>query len=253
MKNLSLLIVLAFFFGSLTSLDAQERQQQERERQQEEMHRHERPVEITDLPQEVQEKLREDYEDWRPANAAIVTDPEEHEEAFYQVRMHDPEEQETKIILITRDGEVLDEKDDDEGLFDRDRDRDDRRTPRRHGEEYTPAAHQEGQQQQQQQRQEGMDRQQRSVEVTDLPQEVQEKIREDYEEWRPVDAALVTDPEEHEETFYQVRLRDQENEETKIVMITRDGEVLDEKDDDEGLFEREEEEERDDRRRRRGY
>ncbi len=247
MKTLSLLIALIFMAGTINMVDSQERRHH-REHQ-EGMDRHEQSIEVTDLPQEVQETLREDYEEFRAKDAALVTDPDEHEESFYQVTLQDAEEQETKIVMIARDGEVIDEKDDDNGLFDWDNDNNDR------DREYTPAAYQEQDPQhrrgERQERREGMHRQERPVEITDLPQEVQEKLREEYEDFNATDAALVTDPDEHDETFYQVKLKDREEEESKIVMIARDGEILDEKDDDEGLFDWDEDEDEDEERRRR--
>jgi biotin-(acetyl-CoA carboxylase) ligase len=232
----------------------QDRQQQERRGQQHQeghmQQRQERDIEITQLPQKVQETLRDDYEDWRPAEAAIVTDPEEHEEgAFYQVKLNKTEngEQETKVVMIDNDGEVIDEKDGEE--FEREtQQRHDREGHQREGQrdrEYTPAQYQQDRQQQErrgQQHQEGhmQQRQERDIEITQLPQKVQETLRDDYEDWRPAEAAIVTDPEEHEEgAFYQVKLNKTENgeQETKVVMIDNDGEVIDEKDGEE--FERE--------------
>ncbi len=112
MKNL-ISFVLVFVFGLFTANvygQEQEGQQQQQEQHQQEQ-TPERQIEVTDLPQPVQEKLQEDYEEWEPAEASIVTDAEQYEEgSFYKVKLNNAEEQETKIVMITSDGEVLDEQ-----------------------------------------------------------------------------------------------------------------------------------------------
>jgi biotin-(acetyl-CoA carboxylase) ligase len=250
--------------------------------------RHERDVQVNQLPRAVQETLRDDYEDWRPSEAKIVSDPETHEEgAFYQVKLNktDDAEQETKVVMIANDGEVIDEMDGEE--FERE-------TQRRRGTEGQPGQQdrqgqydrqgQQGQQdrqgqydrqgqqgQQDRQGQQGQQdrqgqqgqygqqgqqhmqqRQERDVQVTQLPQAVQETLRDDYEDWRPSEAKIVTDTETHEEgAFYQVKLNktDDGEQKTKVVMIANDGEVIDEKDGEE--FERETQRRKDSEKQRR--
>lgn len=254
MKTLKL-FTLTFVFGLFVTANInsavfqsdQERQDRQERQERHEQHegmqqRQERDIEVTQLPQKIQETLRDDYEDWRPAEAAIVTDPEEHEEgSFYQVKLNKTEngEMETKVVMIDSDGEVIDEKDGEE--FEREtqqrRDHEGQREGQR-DREYTPAQYQ--QERQQQERPEGMARQERDIELDELPQQVQETLREDYEEWRQTEAVIVTDPEEYEDgSFYQVTLNRTDNgeRETKIVKIARDGEVIDEEDpDNDGWF-----------------
>jgi methionyl-tRNA synthetase len=85
-----------------------------------------------------------------------------------------------------------------------------------------------GQQQQQEQEKEGMQAQERAVEINQLPQAVQETLQEEYEDYEPTEAFLASDPEEG--TFYKVKLNNTQEGETKTVMISTDGEVIDEED-----------------------
>jgi hypothetical protein len=71
--------------------------------------------------------LRDDYKDWKPSEAKIVSDPETHEEgSFYQVKLNKTDKEgnegkegkeEARVVMISNDGEVIDEKDGEE--FDR--------------------------------------------------------------------------------------------------------------------------------------
>jgi hypothetical protein len=217
----------------------QERGQQERGQERGQQHmQQERDVEITDLPRQVQETLNEDYEDWRPASAQLTSDPEEYDEgAFYKVKMNktDNGEQKTKIVKIAMDGEVIDEEEVDE-TYER------RQQQGQHGQHQDRERTQEGQQHMQD----------RALQVTDLPEDVQETLREDYEGWRPVDVQIATDREVYEEgSFYKLRMNktDDGEQKTKIVKIARDGEVIDEEEVDEDFEKREGEKHRHDRQR----
>jgi hypothetical protein len=218
---------------------------------QEGMQGQERSIEVDQLPQAVQETLQEDYEDWNASEAFLASDPEEG--TFYKIKLENGEEG-TKIVKISTDGEVIDEEDGDQ--YD---------TREQDGFEYTPVSFipdnhkKQGKQGHQGQHgQHGMEAQQgTSVEIDQLPQAVQETLQEDYEDWRPADARLVTDPEEYEDgSFYKVRLNktDDGEQETKIVKIASDGEVIDEEDlDDEGLFDGDDNNNENDNRRGRRY
>ena len=247
---------------------AQERGQQERGQERGQQHmQQERDVEITDLPRQVQETLNEDYEDWRPTAAQLTSDPEEYEEgAFYKVTLNktDNGERETKIVKIAMDGEVIDEEELDEEEFRRrqqeqqrrDGQQQDQHRDGQQGRQYDGQQQQgqhHGQQQDRERTQEGQQHMQdRALQITDLPADVQETLREDYEDWRPVDVQIATDREVYEEgSFYKVRMNKTDNgeQETKIVKIARDGEVIDEEEVDEDFEKREEEKHRRDRQR----
>jgi hypothetical protein len=284
MKSLRIFSI-AIIFGLFatagqTSLLAQEREGLDREEQermgqgqqeqrQGRMQGQERSIEVNQLPQAVKETLQEEYQDWTPAEAFLASDPEEG--TFYKVKLNNTQEGETKTVKISTDGEVIDEMEGEQSEGQKQKD----------GREYTPVSfvpdHHKGQGRQGRQGQEGqhgrqgqegqhgqhgmegqrsMDEYGRSIDVDQLPQAVQETLQEDYEEWRPTAARIVTDPEEYEEgSFYQVILNktDEGEQENKIVKISTDGEVIDEEDldedgwfdGDEGLFDGDNDEPRD--------
>jgi hypothetical protein len=127
MKNVKL-FALAVFLGLFITAPAgytaerlQERQEQERqgqerqekEGQEKEGQEKEHPDQeelfgIDGLPQTVREALMENYEDWVPVEAKIETDEEEG--TFYEVLLTKADEDEAKLVKITREGEVLDEQ-----------------------------------------------------------------------------------------------------------------------------------------------
>jgi hypothetical protein len=239
MRSLKLFF-MTIVFGLFTVAGmAQERQGQwQQEEQQQDRQMQERSIEITDLPQPVQETLQEDYEDYRATEAFLSSDPEEG--TFYKVKVQNTEDaQETKILKIATDGEVIDEEEFDETKQRRQYDQDGDR-------QYAPAAQERGQQERGQHQQEGQRGQQQhgqqgQLQVTDLPEDVQEKINDDYEDWRPVSVEKTSDFERHEEgTFYKVTLSKMDNGEQKhkVVNITTDGEVIDEEEIDAEEFRR---------------
>jgi hypothetical protein len=65
-----------------------------------------------------------------------------------------------------------------------------------------------------------------SVDIDGLPRSVQETLKEDYEDWSPVEAIIDSDPVEG--TFYKVKLEKAAEGETKTVKIALDGKVIDE-------------------------
>ena len=206
----------------------------------------ERDVEITDLPRQIQETLRNDFKDWKATSAQVTSDTEEHEQgSFYKVTMNktDNGERKTKIVSLAMDGEVIDEEEADEDYM---RKQQDKQRDRQH----TPADRQQERGQQDYGQQERGE-QQREIQVTDLPMQVQETLRDDYEDWKAVEVQIATDREAYEEgSFYKVKMNKTNNgeQETKIVMIARDGEVIDEEEVDEDN-EREKEKRRRDRQR----
>jgi hypothetical protein len=229
-----------------TSTHDQERQEQERQdRQGQEQERQDLPegddrtMEIDGLPQTVRDTLKSEYGDWIPVEASLESDPEQG--TVYRVKLHDAGNEEAKIVTMTRLGEIIEEEDaeirDDEDEYDRDLQRGrqesegteeqqdhgerNREQHMHHGENH------HGQHMQQHEHgQRGAMDQARSLDPDNLPEEIQETLREDYADWRPSEAFMVTDPEEG--TVYRVKIEKTEEEESRILKITHDGEVLDE-------------------------
>ena len=71
----------------------------------------ERPLEITNLPLSVQEKLEEVYQGWEPTEAAIVKNVQLYEKgSFYRVMLNNIKEQGTKTVMITYYGDIINEQ-----------------------------------------------------------------------------------------------------------------------------------------------
>ncbi len=258
MKRIKFIIatlVLGLFVAvnpGYTSIQEQERQGQERQEQQRQeqesrdrqeqerrdLPRDERTMEIDGLPQTVRDTLKSEYGDWIPVEASLESDPEEG--TVYRVKLHDADNEEAKIVTMTRLGEIIEEEDaeirEDEDEYDRDLQRgrqesDGTEEQQDHGERNREQHMHHGENRQDQHmhhehgRRGAMD-QARSLDPDSLPEEVQETLREDYADWRPSEAFLVTDPEEG--TVYRVKIEKTEEEESRILKITHDGEVLDE-------------------------
>jgi hypothetical protein len=267
MKNIKL-IVTVFLIGMLAagSAFAQERQdrqgqqqdqqrqqqeQQDRQRQQQDQFRGDRAQGVDQLPQAVQETLRDDYEDYRATEASRTSDPNE-DEPFFMVKLISQEEDEpNKVVMINNDGEVIEEEEimirEHRRDYDRDQQRrDDQRRgdgqifddQRRDGQRDDQQRDGQRREDDQQRDREGRQytpvsfvqddrRQEQSAATDSLPQQVESKLMQDFADWSPTEAHLATDP-ERGTTYYIVKMHNVAEGQTKLVRITGHGEVIDE-------------------------
>ncbi len=107
-KSFALAASLGFFITATAGYTAEQLQERQEQERQEQEHPQEELFGIDGLPQTVREALMEKYEDWVPVEAKIESDYEEG--TFYEVLLTKADEDEAKLVKITREGEVIDEQ-----------------------------------------------------------------------------------------------------------------------------------------------
>jgi hypothetical protein len=238
MKNIRLFAIVIFsgLFAMAnmghSALHSQERQ--ERQDRQERQERHERQdrqgrqgamqdrpgtIQMGQLPQAVQETLQDNYEDWRASEASQATDPEEG--SFYMIKLDNLEDNESKIVMIDSEGDVIEEEDvmileqrhgiQREGEQRRD---EPRRGERQGDRQYTPVVFEQDR------------REERSSPTDSLPQPVQSTLLDEFNDWSPTVAHIAVDPEDGT-YYYKIKMHNASQGETQVVRITSQGEVMD--------------------------
>jgi hypothetical protein len=232
MKNIKL-FAIAIFSGLFITVNVGQSSlfSQERQDRQDRQERHDRQdrqgamqdqpgtFQATQLPQAVQEKLQDDYEDWRVSEASQASDPEEG--SFYMIKLDNLEDNESKIVMIDGEGDVIEEEDilifeqrqgvQSEGEQHRD---EPRRDERQRDRQFTPVVLEQ-------------DRREESSARTDsLPQPVQASLLNEFSDWSPTIAHLAADPEDGT-YYYKIKMHNASQGETQVVRITSQGEVID--------------------------